>query len=457
MKEGYIKAFLSAASSQYAFFVYTVSVLLALPIGEYLSQSHELVYLTQPVILEIAGIIGTVMVICSLARRRRFGTGDILLGLILLFMLLSLIFSEDRWAFMQNSAYGSSIWPTHIMAFVSLTYAASELTDMRLRKRLLLYLTAAVIIHFLPALLQTLGSESAYCYYDGDLVTGKQLAYGLTQHYVWFTALASMLICCPAVLGMFAETRRSSIAYLALAAAGFYVLFSADTWLSLLDAGVIFLLLAAAAVISLRKDKPALKAALARLGLLLLAAGAVLLLCIGVMGRFGSGIEGTVPEPVKEYEKEIASKTISLDRSELREYGLACLPDHWAFGVGFDNYAWCFTHAEGLEPAEPQSKAMSDPVQLLVTRGVFALAAAAALILYAGASGIRRLSRTGDSSERIVTTVFFAMFAVYAIQSLFNSSAVNTAPYFLAALGMLIPHSEQRLFGAPAEERGREE
>ena len=135
-------------------------------------------------------------------------------------------------------------------------------------------------------------------------------------------------------------------------------------------------------------------------------------------------------------------------RGHIWKYGLACVPDHWAFGVGLDNYRWCFKHAPGLvHNTWSQGKGHNEYIHYLVTQGVFQLITILSFIVYTFVVGIRTVLKCGDREERLIEFILMGMFTGYVIQALINSSVVNIAPYYWIAAGMIVCRKFQRPFG----------
>jgi hypothetical protein len=122
------------------------------------------------------------------------------------------------------------------------------------------------------------------------------------------------------------------------------------------------------------------------------------------------------------------------------------VPDHWAFGVGLDNYRWCFTHAPNLpHDTWSQGKGHNELIHYLVTQGVFQLLTILTLIIYTFVVGIRTALTAEDKENRIISIILVGMVTGYFVQSMFNSSVVNIAPYYWITIGLTLSH--QRPFG----------
>ena len=94
-------------------------------------------------------------------------------------------------------------------------------------------------------------------------------------------------------------------------------------------------------------------------------------------------------------------------------------------------------------------KGHNEYIHILVTEGVFALVNYLALLFYAFFTGMKSALKSinKDRANAVVTCIFLTMFIAYTSQACFNSSVVNTAPYFWVVLGMVMTKNHQRPFG----------
>ena len=149
-----------------------------------------------------------------------------------------------------------------------------------------------------------------------------------------------------------------------------------------------------------------------------------------------------------ESEKYTAFDNFATGRGHIWKYGLACVPSHWAFGVGLDNYRWCFTHAPDLpHDTWSQGKGHNELIHYLVTQGVFQLLTILSLVIYTFTVGIRTALNAEDKQERILSFILIGMVTGYFVQSMFNSSVVNIAPYYWITIGLVLCKTHQRPFG----------
>lgn len=491
-------------TTERAFYLLIMITMISLPICELLVEQHSRNFEGQPIIVEAAGIMGVVMVVLHLLRNKgpeaKFYFTDILYFLLVVFSGLSLAFSESILASVQGYDYDE--WLTHFMAYFSLMYAGTMIEDKRLRKNILKAFIFVLIIQGVIGMLQSFGMEFTNCFYDADAATKYHLAYGLTAHYNWYSALMTLATGCVMGLCVFAKERKSFLLALAGSALGMYVMLATETRLALLSLAVLIVFYPVALLIysAKNRDKEFAKPAFLHWGALLLLLAALLVLFFFGLGKFKNKLDMTISEmngtatfsqdvdkqgasnnndsseadsddssaeeeidyyhvglleeeddPMNgwpEEEKYTAFDNFATGRGHIWKFGLACVPDHWAFGVGLDNYRWCFTHAPNLpHDTWTQGKGHNELIHYLVTQGVFQLLTILTLIVYTFIVGIRTTLNAEDREERIISFILVGMVTAYFVQSMFNSSVVNIAPYYWITLGICLTHRNQRPFG----------
>jgi len=492
-----------------AFYLLIMVTMISLPICELLVEQHERNFEGQPIIVEAAGILGIVMVVLRLLKNKgpeaKFYLTDVLFFFLVLFAGLSLAYSEDMLA--STRGYDYDEWLTHFMAYFSLMYAGTMVKDKKLRMNILKAFIFVLVIHGFVGILQSFGMEFTNCFYDADDVTKNSWTYGLTPHFNWFSALMTLAGGCAMGMAVFAKERKRFCIFTALTAVAAYVLFCTEARLSLLSVAVLLAFYPIALLIYNFKNKESefFRHAMINWVGILLTVIAVFALCYFVFGRFEGELDKTMNElngktsyntfaykmdkqtepkidldddgtddssadseldaddPAKsglgaknddpwiglpEEEKYTKFDAFATGRGHIWKFGLACVPDHWAFGVGLDNYRWCFTHAPNLpHDTWSQGKGHNELIHYLVTQGVFQLLTILTLIVYTFIVGIRTALTAEDHENRLISFILVGMVTAYFVQSMFNSSVVNIAPYYWIAIGMVLCQSFQRPFG----------
>lgn len=492
-------------TTERAFYLLIMITMISLPICELLVEQHSRNFEGQPIIVEAAGIMGVVMVVLHLLRNKgpeaKFYFTDILYFLLVVFSGLSLAFSESILASVQGYDYDE--WLTHFMAYFSLMYAGTMIEDKKLRKNILKAFIFILLIHGIVGIFQSFGFEFTNCFYDAEDVTNNNWTYGLTAHFNWFSALMTLAGGCAMGLAIFAKTRKHFLIFTGLSAIAFYTMISNESRVSLLSIAALVLFYLTALIIYYVKneEKKLFKVSMLRwLGILIMVV-AVFSLCYFAFGRFEGELDNTLNElngqksyntfayrtkqdevkdildddssasddsideettenvglraveddPMNgwpEEEKYTAFDAFATGRGHIWKFGLACVPDHWAFGVGLDNYRWCFTHAPNLpHDTWSQGKGHNELIHYLVTQGSFQLLTILTLIVYTFIVGIRTTLNAEDKEERFIEFILVGMFFGYFVQSMFNSSVVNIAPYYWITIGCVLSQKHQRPFG----------
>ena len=376
-------------TTEKAFYWLIMITMISLPLFELLTEQHERNFEGQPIIVEAAGIMGVVMVVARLMRQKgpqaKFYLTDVIFFLLVVFSGLSLAFSES----MLNSVRGYDYdeWLTHFMAYFSLMYAGTMIEDKKLRKNILKAFIFVLLIHGIIGILQSFGYEFTNCFFDGEDVTRNKWTYGLTAHFNWFSALMTLAGGCAMGLAIFAQNMKRFLLFTGLTAIAFYTMLSNEARLSLMSIAVLIIFYPVALMIYQlkNKDKPFFKISMLRwLGILVMTA-AVFSLCYFAFDRFNGELDNTLNEldgsavfgydPSADVfsdesndvgnndsatEKEMkglldntednyplnglpmserytAFDNFATGRGHIWKYGLACVPGHWAFGVGLDN------------------------------------------------------------------------------------------------------------------------
>ena len=500
-------------TTERAFYLLIMITMISLPICELLVEQHERNFEGQPIIVEAAGIMGAVMVITHLVIHKgiKYYPTDVFFACLVIFAGLSLAFSEDQLVSMRGYDYDE--WLTNFLAYFSLMYAATMVRDRKYRRNIIKAFVFVLIIQGLVGLLQSVGYEFTNCFYDADSATKYHFAYGLTPHYNWYVALMTLAAGCVMGLCVFAKERKPFLLTLAGTVLGIYAILATETRLALLSLGTLMLFYPVALLIYKVRtgDGELVKRGFMHWGAVALIFAAMLCIMIFGFGKFKQKMELTLSEingtasfsqqvekamadekktsasesidssdadagkdsdpgsaglkkqdddplnGLPESEKYTAFDNFATGRGHIWKFGLACVPGHWAFGVGLDNYRWCFTHAPDLpHDTWSQGKGHNELIHYLVTQGVFQLLTILTLLGYTFVVGIRTALNADDNEDRIMSFILVGMVLAYFVQSMFNSSIVNIAPYYWITIGLVLCKDFQRPFGSRKELNAKE-
>ncbi|SDB56029.1 O-Antigen ligase [Ruminococcaceae bacterium FB2012] len=487
-------------TTERAFYLLIMITMISLPICELLVEQHERNFEGQPIIVEAAGILGAVMVVTHLLIHKgiKYYLTDALFALLIIFAGLSLANSENMLA--STRGYDYDEWLTHFMAYFSLMYAGTMIRERKYRRNIIKAFIFVLIIQGGVGLLQSFGYEFTNCFYDGDAATKYHFAYGLTAHYNWYVALMTLATGCVMGLCVFAKDKKPFLLTLAGTALGMYAMLATETRLALVSLAALAVFYPVALLIYKVKtaDGETVKRAFMHWCGIVLILTAMLLVMILGFGKFKQKMELTLSEingtatfsqdaekarsagnetvsddssqseddgladagvgmlqkdddPMNgwpEEEKYTAFDNFATGRGHIWKFGLACVPSHWAFGVGLDNYRWCFTHAPNLpHDTWSQGKGHNELIHYLVTQGVFQLLTILTLLGYTFIVGIRTALKAEDKETRLTSFLLVGMVLAYFAQSMFNSSIVNIAPYYWITIGLVLCKDAQRPFG----------
>lgn len=424
-------------------YAYILSLMLLMPVCELATELFGIRFITQPYLLAAYGLVGLFVVIFNLAarwREKRFFLSDVFYLLLLLFAAVSLVFSKDFYQSVIGVFYDEL--PLHFMAYFSLFFMGTSITDDRLRGKILLAFCAVAVLQGAVAFLQTFGFRLCECYFDPEWHSNENLAYGLTQHNNWFAGLCGILAAAPVGLFLFTDRRKKrSFGYLALSALMIYVSFCTKARIAWVANAAILCFYAVSLLIMRRKemDWERFRGAVKSYLIIVLLYAAIIALLAVFTDIFSSGIGEFVRESQGGFE------AMGTRRGYIWKYGLESIPDHWLTGVGLDNYRYVFFSSPNWTEGMPtQGKAHNEYLHIIVTQGIFAGVNYLALLVFAARTGIADVIRAKNEGSRVLPWIFLGMFTAYAAQAFVNSSVINTAMYFWIVIGLLLPQTSQK-------------
>lgn len=418
--------------------------MLLMPIAELISELLGTNFVTQPTILSLYGIAGLFIVVMNLLdrykKKQAFYPSDIFFILLVLFAVISLVFSKDIYNSTVGWAYDEL--PMHFMAYFSLMFAGTMITDDGSRKKVLYAFVIIAAIQGVVAFLQTFGIRITECFYDTEWHEAENLAYGLTQHNNWFAGLSTIFAAACAGLYIFGDKKKKlTYLYLALTALSVYVSFCTGARIAWVGNAVIILFyIVSLTVMKIKKyDGSLLKSCVISFLVILAVYAAVIILINLSKSTFTSGINDFKRESFSDLEG------LGTYRGYIWKYGLESVPHNWLTGVGLDNYIYAFhSNPNWSEGMFSQAKGHNEYIHTLVTQGVFAALNYIALLVFAAFTAVKDVICTENEKHRRITWIFLGMFFGYAAQAFFNSSVINTAMYFWIVIGMTIPKTIQQ-------------
>ncbi len=437
------------ASEKFQYY-YIIAILLLVPVCELVTELLGMTYISQPTILELAGLVGIIQVFCHFVLKVRgkgsYYPSDIFFVLLVLFSAISLIFSKD----ITNSVTGYDYdeLPMHFMAYYCLMFAGTQISDKCLRKNILHVFCIVALIQGVVAFFQTFGFRIVECLFGAEAHAKNNLAYGLTHNSNWFAGISCVF--CAVALGMFMfsdKKRLKRYIYLALGALSFYVSLCTGARIAWVGNICIILFYLISFSVMKRKgyDLALLKERKRNFGIFMLVWGVVFVITISFKDTVLMGVIDFINEFIYMKENSGDLDALGSHRFYIWRYGLESVPDNWLTGVGLDNYKYAFFSNPSWKPGMfYQDKGHNEYIHTLVTQGVFAAVNYISMLVYSAVIGVKNVIGSKDEEERGITWILLGMFAAYAFQAFFNSSVINTAFYFWIIVGMTMPCAFQK-------------
>lgn len=432
------------------FTVFIILTMVLIPLGELATLVHNEYFVSQPVIVAFAGWAGSIMTVAYfIANRKKYYPSDLFLFTLLMFAIISYTFSHNKFATLFGFWYDE--WLIHYLAYFALMFAATNIKKLKYKKYILAAFIAVTIINIVPSVLQSVGAWPYYAYFDTDSHEVLKLVYGLTQHSNFYAGISTLFTACCTMTFLFAKDKKTRIIMFVVDLLSFYCSISTGARISL--AGNISFMIFALILIFLlhRKDKSKaeLICRLKRFCLVLVSFVVIFFILIEFVGKLNGDLEETLDE-LGGVGTLSGFDAFATNRGYIWRIGLESVPDFWATGIGLDNYRDAFEYRADYHTLPwTQGKGHNEYIHILVTEGVFAVTNYLVLLFYAFFTGVKSALRgiKKDHANSAVTCIFLTMFIAYAAQACFNSSVVNTTPYFWVVLGMVMTKNHQRPFG----------
>ncbi|MBR1906156.1 MAG: O-antigen ligase family protein [Clostridiales bacterium] len=434
-------------ASEKTLFFLVAQIMLLMPASEILAEvlTHYskdfLPSYFHPLVFGAFGILGTLAVLLyktveltSPETRGRWYLSDFLYLLLVFFMVISAVFSTNPGMYSYGYFFNSEN-PADFLGYFCMFYAGANIRSSEYRKKLIFVLLMVEIIHGVFAFFQTFNIQIAFSL----LAWRIGAAYGLTPNINYYGGLAVFMLACISGVYLFSEQFiRNKILRLLLivfAGFGFYVMMGSKSRLVWPGFAVMaaFYVISGLIMIKSKMDRTALKRYFARLLLLFVLYAVMFAVLYNCTDMVREGIERTKQEMEGTVEQGLGS-----NRLLLWKYGLESVKNHWATGIGLDNFRAVFYEKFGnVEMAFFRDKAHNELIHILVTQGVFAFAFYVFLYLRAVINNVKKIFKGEDESSRALNWIFLAMFLTYAAQACFNTSVISVAPHFWLVLGLL--------------------
>ena len=155
-------------------------------------------------------------------------------------------------------------------------------------------------------------------------------------------------------------------------------------------------------------------------------------------GRITDDFSNSYKELTSNFEK------FGTNRGTIWKVGLNSLKKYPLTGVGFDNYRYSFS----IYPEKfgwSQNKGHNEFIHIFVTQGIPSGFNYLIFAFYCCFFPLIKILKSDSNfSKSDLTKIFLISVFTYFVQSLFNSSVTNVAPYKWILMGLLLPRIEQK-------------
>ena len=438
-----ISDILEKITSEAFFFYYIVFVMISLPVTEIFDEMHSNCFVSQPIIVEMAGYVGIITFIVHFLKHQgiRYYLTDVLYLLLFIFALLSALFTQDKDATWFGFYYDE--WFSNFIGYFSLMLAGTMIQEKQLRKSIIKTFLVVTAIQVTISIFQTFGIIIIEPNRGSEITIQRKIAYGLTQNSNWYGGLSVLLFACTAGIFLFTSNKITRNIMYVISMLCFYTLISSEARLAWVGTLTFIIFLIVSIIVMKRKgfDKEKIKSIKKRLLLLLAGMTTVIIICIVFFERIINRLNKTSSELNSGFDK------IGSGRGRIWIQGIKALPKYWLFGIGLDNYKDTYLKDPDFKEGIYYGKAHNEYLHYLVTQGIFQFATYISLLVYAAKTAVRNVIHNEDNEERFINWIFLGMFFGYIGQAFFNSSVVNIVPYFWITIGMLLTKKNQRHFG----------
>ena len=431
------------------FTIITIILMIILPVLELIGTFLNKKFFYQEQILSFFGIFLSGLLIIYLLyniikKNFKLTLSDIFIVLSIIFCIISIKFSKNIMKSL-NGEYGYSETPLQVLAYFSLFIISSIIYSEKNKKKILYTFIYLGIFECFIAFLQNFRLWPISSLFDKAAHTKNHLAFGLTEHCNYFATLAIIFTAIFSGLFIYEKEKNDFITFLLLSILGCFAGLFTYTRIAMVGLfSIIFGFLLLETLIKIyKKDKINFKKHIKNILILLLC----FILCFIIIeiftGRIGKEISTSVSE-INKSQKENNIESLATGRGTIWKVGLSSLKKYPLTGVGFDNYRYSFK----IYPKNfgwSQNKGHNEYIHMLVTQGIPSGVNYLIFTFYCCLFPlIKILKRESEFSKSNLTKIFLIAIFAYFVQSLFNSSVTNVAPYKWILMGLLLPRLEQK-------------
>ena len=411
-------------------------IMLSFPILELYSEIIGRTYQLQQPILQFIGIALFIYLCIDFLRKKHhmLVVSDLIIVLSILFVIISIVFSIDPYFSLTGYELYTDEDCLQVFGYFMVFMMATSIEDIRHKKKIIFMFVGVAVLHTIPAFMQRFDIWSYESFRPRE-VAG---AYGLTQHYNCYAALAVMFSALATVLFVAKKTKYRYIWY--MVAIAFFVA-SMYSWCRIAWVGILVYMLFIP-VFEIYQKKKNLESNIDIHCYFMMFLSFVLLFVL--MAFFDKSVSSQFVETSQEVSGN--STGIGNNRMHIWSVGLYAVKDHLITGLGFDNYRRAFWLYPEWDRIWYAYKGHNEYIHILVTQGVFSAINYIVLCVYSFFFGIKQyLNDEKNNKCRWVIYILLCMIIAYFSQAFFNDSECNVAVYKWMIMGLLLPRSRQKI------------
>ena len=189
------------------FTLFIILTLVLIPLGEIATLVHNEYFVSQPVIVDFAGWVGSIMAVAYfIANRKKYYPSDFFLFTLFVFAVISSTFSHDRNQTLFGFYYDE--WFIHYMAYFALMFAATNVKKLKYKEYILAAFVTVTAINIVPSVLESVGAWPYYAYFGAESHEENKWVYGLTQNSNFYAGISTVFTACCTMLFLFAKSKK---------------------------------------------------------------------------------------------------------------------------------------------------------------------------------------------------------------------------------------------------------
>ncbi|SCW32878.1 O-antigen ligase [Ruminococcaceae bacterium YRB3002] len=417
-----------------AFCFYIIACMILVPLSEFISELFGYQLTAERMVFSAFGVIGAFMCTAKFALRpsgRHWS--DIFFFTLNIFMFLSLIYSCDI-ARVNRPDAKTNEYPIFFVGYYCMMFAGFQLSSAKLRKYVLYTMVVISGLMGILGIMQTFGFKIMPVPWK----TTTTQVYVLTQNTNFWGGLSVLFVGLTAGAVIFSRKISHMIISGISAFIAVYCSFNSMARLAWAGDIVVVVVLFVSLLIMMRKNKGDADYKLYLRNFFIFVAIAAA--AVGVTFIISDLPARRIGLSAREMQDlgQGNSDSFGSDRGWKWKICLESFPKHWVLGVGIDNIYQCYKESIYWTTNMQYSNfAHNVYIQTLVTQGLFGFLNFMALLVISTVLGIKRVLKSQDRDDRVVTWICFAMFIGYSAAAFFNCRLFYVELYYMAIIGMM--------------------